>query len=65
MKPLPGRIYKHNNGNRYQVIMLTNERTERPEQYPVTVVYFNVDNGTTWSRPLSEWSRSFTPMRSA
>lgn len=58
--PIPGKVYKHNNGNRYKVVMLTNQQTTRPEQYPVTVVYFNVKNGTTWSRPVSDWERSFT-----
>lgn len=62
--PIPGMVYEHDNGNLYQVMMITNQQTTRPEQYPVTVVYFNIRNGTTWSRPVSEWDRSFSLRRS-
>lgn len=51
--------WQHTNGNVYEVVMLANEATEQPERYPVTVVYRNVDNGTLWSRALSDWERSF------
>ncbi len=61
--PIPGDVYEHNNGNRYKIVMLTNLRTERPKQYPVTAVYQNVTNGTVWSRPVNDWARSFTLLR--
>lgn len=50
---------RHKNGNVYRVLMLTNTKTERPEQYPVTVIYRNIENGTVWSRPLDDMDRSF------
>lgn len=51
--------WKHRNGCLYTVLFLTNEHTERPETYPVSVVYKG-DNGNVWSRPLSDWHRSMT-----
>jgi len=56
---LPGQHWAHYNGQRYSVLLLTNQQSTQ-ERYPVTVVYQNVDNLTTWSRPLSDWHRSFT-----
>ena len=52
--------WRHTNGNLYHVLCIANEHTERPDQYPVTVVYQG-DNGRIWSRPLSDWHRSMTP----
>ena len=57
---VPGSRWRHRNGNAYTVLMLANEHTDRPEKYPVTVVYQG-DNGRVWSRPLSDWRRSMTP----
>jgi len=51
--------WQHNNGNVYIVVEIANEHSTRLEEYPVTVVYRGV-NGKTWSRPLSQWSRSMT-----
>jgi len=59
MNIVPGSKYEHNNGNIYQVIMIANKETTRPDEYPVTVVYFDIKNGTTWAMPLSGWSGSF------
>ncbi len=50
--------WKHTNGNLYTVLLVTNLGSDRPEKFPVTVVYCG-DNGTTWSRPLSKWHGSF------
>ena len=61
--PESGSKWEHHSGRVYAVVEITNGKTERPDQYPVTVVYQNVDNGTLWSRPLSEWARSFKPIR--
>jgi len=52
-------VWKHKNGNSYRVLFLTNEHTERPKIYPVTVVYKGC-NGNVWSRPLSGWHSSMT-----
>lgn len=59
--PEPGTRWRHRNGNRYEVMMITNVRSAGgSDRYPTTVVYRNVDVGTLWSRPASEWARSFT-----
>ncbi len=55
----PQSRWRHTNGNLYTVLCVANEFTERPEQYPPTVVYQG-DNGRIWSRPVSDWSRSMT-----
>jgi len=58
--PALGSFWTHKNGNKYKVIALANTRTERPEQYPVTVVYENINNGTVWCRKATDWHRSMT-----
>jgi len=60
--PTVGSTWDHVNGNVYEVLLLANLNTERPRQYPVTVVYRNTANGTVWSRPLSDWHRSMRPL---
>lgn len=52
-------MIRHKNGCIYKIIMLTNELTEKPLEYPITVVYQNVHNNTLWSRPLKDMDRSF------
>lgn len=59
--PAVGSNWSHTNGNNYQVTLVTNLLSTRAE-YPVTVVYTNQANGTVWSRPLTEWYRSMTPV---
>ena len=49
--------WRHSNSLEYKVILVTNEVDT--EAYPLTVVY-KCKNGKVWSRPLSEWYRSFT-----
>jgi hypothetical protein len=56
----PGTRWRHKNGCEYYVLFLTNDTSTDPD-YPVTVVYIG-DNGRRWSRPLSDWHRSMTPM---
>lgn len=53
-------IWKHKNGGLYAIVCIANVSTERQAEYPVTVVYKGVNNGKTWSRPLSRWYASFT-----
>jgi len=55
-----GSRWQHTNGNQYRVMTLANELTQRPDQYPVTVVYQNIYTQSVWSRPLSDWHRSMT-----
>jgi len=56
--PEAGDLWRHRNGNMYRVLMLANRPNE--ERYPTTVVYETVANGNLWTRPLSDWHRSFT-----
>lgn len=57
IKPIEGQQYKHKNGNIYTVLFLTNTENLR-EDHPIQVVYQG-ENGNKWSRPLSDWYRSF------
>lgn len=57
--PEIGSQWRHRNGNVYTVESITNGETERPGQYPVTVVYRG-GNGKLWSRPAHDWHRSMT-----
>lgn len=64
IRPLPiaGTIWRHLNGNLYKVLMIANSEL-RNDNYPVTVVYQNVDNGTVWCRRADDWHRSMTEMK--
>jgi hypothetical protein len=61
--PSVGTECRHHSGRIYVVTGIANENTQRPDQYPVTIIYKNVENGTVWSRPASEWAGSFRPIR--
>lgn len=54
--------YQHHSGRRYQVMGFANENTQDEERFPVTVIYFNLDNGTVWSRPFNEFIEKFEPI---
>lgn len=56
-----GKRYKHTNGNIYAIVFLTNVHGDASSQkkHPIDVVYIG-PNGALWSRPLSDWDRSFT-----
>ncbi len=56
--PLASR-WRHSSGNVYVVAIITNEGSTKPD-YPPTVVYFNADADTWWSRPVADWARSMT-----
>ena len=59
-RSLVGRQFKHTNGNIYTVVMVTNTHG-RLERHPIDVIYIG-QNGKEWSRKLSDWDRSFTPV---
>lgn len=59
--PCLGDKYVHHNGNVYRVTGFANLHTERPDEYPVMVIYQGVTDGKVWSRPLKDWARSFVP----
>lgn len=61
LKPvLPSTLWQHYNGNKYEVLLLSNTESERQEKYPTTVVYRNISNRNIYSRKLSDWHRSMT-----
>jgi hypothetical protein len=53
-------IWRHHNGNHYEVVMFTNVESDRQDKYPTTIVYRNVRNLNDYSRPLIDWDRSMT-----
>ena len=57
---VPGSRWRHHSGREYTVLMLTNEHSTRPDEYPVYVSYVGADNGHAWTRKLSDWHRSMT-----
>ena len=58
--PKPKSLWRHKNGNYYEVLLIANLYSERLEEYPITVVYIGVINGKIWSRPLDRWHGSMT-----
>jgi hypothetical protein len=58
--PIPGEIWRHHKGGRYQVEMLTNLHSDDPAKFPVTVVYTRIKDGKTWSRPADAFMEKFT-----
>ncbi|MGH1461212.1 MAG: DUF1653 domain-containing protein [Neptuniibacter sp.] len=58
-KLLTDPLWEHYSGKRYTVKMVTNQMAKDPKKYPPTVVYQSVDTGMLWSRPVSDWERSF------
>lgn len=57
--PEPGSCWQHRNGAVYEVLMITNADSAKPE-YPPTVVYQGTVNRKLWSRPVADWHRSMT-----
>lgn len=53
-------LWRHRNGNEYQVIGFANLGTTNPSKYPETVIYRNTSNGSTWTRSVFDWHRSMT-----
>lgn len=58
--PPIGSWWTHKNGSRYQVKAIANTASTN-DKYPVTVVYQGA-YGHWWTRPLSEWYDSMTPL---
>ena len=57
--PTPDSRWKHQNGTVYRVKEITNKDSTNPAYLP-QIVYVNEANGSVWSRPITDWSRSFT-----
>lgn len=65
LMPIPkaGSKWKHKNGTDYVVLGVTNLSASKARlgEYPATISYKRLKDGTEWSRPLSRWAGSFTP----
>jgi hypothetical protein len=50
-----------NHGTEYRVYDITNLDASpgRVEEYPIRVSYERLSDGTRWTRPLSDWYRSY------
>ena len=62
--PVPGSTWKHYKGPEYVVLFLTNFPGDRLG-HPIEVIYANTENGSKYSRLLSDWHRSFTEIKDA
>lgn len=56
--PEVGSIWKHYNGNVYEVIAIAN--TLDTEKYPKAVIHKTRANGKVWTRRADDWHRSYT-----
>ena len=56
-KPLPGTIWQHSSGRRYDVLCLANECSDQPER--PTEVVFQGEDGKVHTWPLADWHQSF------
>lgn len=54
------RHFKHENGDTYALIAITNAASEDQEKFPATAVYVSLTTAENWSRPLVEFSKKFT-----
>jgi hypothetical protein len=45
----------HENGHTYRAAFLTNTKQPRKEDYPVTVMYFDIADNEYFSKPIAEF----------
>lgn len=55
----PGQIYKHENGNFFTVLYISNICLETQDKFPITIVYQGTD-GRIWTKAYKNWSNKFT-----
>lgn len=57
-------LWKHKNGNRYEVIAVANEHAEgvKTKTFPVIVVYRSLDDGKIWARNIAYFNRVMTEL---
>jgi hypothetical protein len=59
--PKIGSVWKHNNThNIYRVTDIVNKLSDRPDKYPVLIVYQRLKDSSKWSRKVELWNSSFT-----
>jgi len=61
--PVVWDTYRHENGKRYRVELVTNTNSQRPG-YPITVCYRGED-GRVWSKPLVQFLAKMTRVEAA
>ena len=55
-----GSLWIHKTGNVYVVLLITNTKSTRHDEYPPMVSYRRINDMTEWSRPISKWYQSMT-----
>ncbi len=58
-EPKPHSLWKHTNGNHYEVMFSANIHSSNPD-YPPTVVYFNTHNKLKYTKPSARWYKVMT-----
>lgn len=58
--PEENSLWRHKSGLSYRVIVVSNLKADRQDEYPITITYRRCMDNTVWSRPLSKWYGSFT-----
>lgn len=63
--PAENSVWRHKNGNEYLVLLVTNldAFADRRDEFPPTIAYRRLKDGTCWSRPLDKWHGSFTEIK--
>ncbi|PCI53634.1 MAG: hypothetical protein COB36_11925 [Alphaproteobacteria bacterium] len=61
MKVIPGEVYNHKgSGLPYEVILISNSKSNDEDKFPVTVVYHEFGgNRNIWSRPIVQFKERF------
>ena len=62
--PPVGTVCEHHSGRKYEVAGYANQETEQHEAYPLTIIYCNIETGSSWCKPFEEWKKSFKPAKS-
>jgi hypothetical protein len=57
--PQEHEYWEHRNGKVYEILFIANQNNKPDTHYEPHVVYQNIESKTVWSRPLSDWHRSF------
>lgn len=55
--PKPGSVWRHRNGSRYTVMLITNGDSDLRCSRPPAIVYIG-ENNNIWLRKASDWTRS-------
>lgn len=61
MKPENGTYWESKQGLLYRVLVISNSSAEesRKDEYPETITYERITDGSIWSRKLISWHDNF------